>query len=312
MARDQGARAQLAAVFESTYGTAPASGYKRMPFVSDTLGADQPLLESELLGYGRDPLAPIKDAVTVDGDIVVPMDAESLGFWLKGAFGQPVSTGTTPKTHTYNSGSYTLPSMSLEKQLPNVPYFPMRSGVVVDKLSWQMARKGLLTMTVGLIAQGETPAAVTGAGTLTDFTLQRFGHFNGSIKRDTVALANIISAEITYGNNLDRIETIRSDGKIDGLDPGMAMLSGSFVARFDSQTLLNQAIAGTPCELEFSHVIDANASFKLTAHAVYLPRPEIPIEGPQGIQATFNWVAARAVSPARMCTAVLINNVASY
>ncbi len=312
MAREQGARSQLAAAFETVYGTAPASGYKRLPFVSDGLGAEQPLLESELLGYGRDPLAPIKDAVTVDGDIVVPMDAEAMGVWLKGALGAPVTTGTTPKIHTFNSGSYDLPSLSLEKQMPTVPYFAMRSGVKVNTLSWSMVRSGLLTMTVGLIAQGESKSATTVAGTLTDYALQRFGHFNGAIKRDTLAMANIISAEINYSNNLDRVETIRADGKIDGLDPGMAMLSGSFVARFDSETLLDQAINGTPCELEFSHVIGANASFKLTVHAVYLPRPDIPIEGPQGIQATFNWMAARAVSPSRMCTAVLTNTVATY
>jgi len=75
MARAHGARAQMALAFETTYGTLPASGYTRMPFASTTLGAEQPLLNSELLGYGRDPLAPIKDALTADGDVVVPIDA---------------------------------------------------------------------------------------------------------------------------------------------------------------------------------------------------------------------------------------------
>ena len=56
MARAQGARSQLAAAFETTYGTAPASGFMQMPFASASLGAEQPLLASELLGYGRDPL----------------------------------------------------------------------------------------------------------------------------------------------------------------------------------------------------------------------------------------------------------------
>ena len=65
----------------------PWSGFTRMPFASTSLGAEQPLLNSELLGYGRDPLAPIKDAVTADGDVVVPLDAEAFGFWLKAAFG---------------------------------------------------------------------------------------------------------------------------------------------------------------------------------------------------------------------------------
>jgi len=99
MARAQGARSQLAAAFETTYGTAPASGYMQMPFTSASLGAEQPLLSSELLGYGRDPLAPIKDAVTADGDVAVPIDAEAFGFWLKAGFGVPTTTGTTNKTH---------------------------------------------------------------------------------------------------------------------------------------------------------------------------------------------------------------------
>ena len=93
MARAQGARALMALAFETTYGTPPVGGYTRMPFASTSLGAEQPLLNSELLGYGRDPLAPIKDAVTADGDVVVPLDAEAFGFWLKAAFGTPTSTG---------------------------------------------------------------------------------------------------------------------------------------------------------------------------------------------------------------------------
>ena len=57
MARAQGARALMALAFETTYGTPPGGGFTRMPFASTSLGAEQPLLNSELLGYGRDPLA---------------------------------------------------------------------------------------------------------------------------------------------------------------------------------------------------------------------------------------------------------------
>jgi len=90
----------MALAFETTYGTPPASGLTRMPFASTSLGAEQPLLNSELLGYGRDPLAPIKDVVTADGDVVVPLDAEAFGFWLKAAFGAPTTTGAeAPYTH---------------------------------------------------------------------------------------------------------------------------------------------------------------------------------------------------------------------
>ena len=157
MARSQGARALMALAFETTYGTPPASGFTRMPFASTSLGAEQPLLNSELLGYGRDPLAPIKDAVTADGDVVVPLDAEAFGFWLKAAFGTPTTTGAeAPYTHEFQSGSWTLPSMSIETGMPEVPRYAMNSGCVLDQITWQMQRSGLLTATARLVAQGET------------------------------------------------------------------------------------------------------------------------------------------------------------
>ena len=82
--------------------------------------------------------------------------------------------------------------------------------------------------------------------------------------------------------------------------------------RFSDTTLVTQGIDGTPCELEFNYSLGANASFTFTAHAVYLPIPRIEFAGPQGVQASFDWQAAKATSPARMCTATLINSIASY
>ncbi len=424
MARQTGALVALNAVFESTYGVAPGSGYRTIPFGPGTrIGSSRPLLENELLGFGRDPLAPVLDADTSDGELVVPIDVENWGIWLKAAFGQatvagvvaasgsiafsgqpavnstvtingtvftfvasgatgnqcniganlaatmtalavvlnasvvpgvalatytgvaaalnivydttghagntftlaasvsPVSNGTVSgatltggaNTHTMNSGAATLPSLSIEAAYPQVPAFEMVSGCVVDSLRWQMRRSGLLTARVGLIAQGAAaPAASTGAGTPTAFTLQRFSPFNGSINRNGAALGNIVSADIEYSNNLDPVETIRADGKIDGIDPTIASLKGKIVVRFADLTLFNQAIAGTPCELAFNHEIGASAKFNYTAHAVYLERPSVPIEGPKGIEVQFDFMAAKAVSPARMSTAVLTNGVAVY
>ena len=160
MARSLGARARLALGFETTYGTPPASGFIRMPFAPGlTVAAEQPLLDSELLGYGRDPLAPVKDAITADGDVVVPIDAEAWGHWLKAAFGAPTTSGTGPYTHEFQSGAWDLPSFALEKGLPEVPHFAMYPGCRVNQLQWSMERSGLVTATVGVIAQGEDKSA---------------------------------------------------------------------------------------------------------------------------------------------------------
>jgi len=312
MARAQGARAQMALAFETTYGTPPVGGYTRMPFASTSLGAEQLLLNSELLGYGRDPLAPIKDAVTADGDIVMPIDAEAFGFWLKAAFGDPATTGTGPWTHEFLSGNWTLPSLTIETGMPEVPRYATYSGCVLDQLSWQVQRSGLLTATAQMIAQGETVGTTSGAGTPAELALKRFGHFNGAITRDGAALGNVVSAEITYANNLDRVETIRSDGRIDGADPSIAALTGRIEVRFADQTLVTQAINGDPCEFEFAYTLPSGESLTFTVHAVYLPRPRIEISGPQGVQATFDWQAARDPVLGRMCTATLVNDIEVY
>ena len=156
------------------------------------------------------------------------------------AFGEPITTGTGPWTHGFRSGGWVLPSMSIETAMPEVPRFAMYSGCVLDQISWQLQRSGLLTATARLVAQGETVATTTAAGTPAELGLKRFGHFNGSITRNGSALGNVVSAEITYANNLDRIETIRSDGRIDGADPSIAALTGRVEVRFADQ------VAGEP------------------------------------------------------------------
>ena len=313
MARAQGARAQLAAAFETTYGVAPASGFTRMPFASSSLGADQPLLNSELLGYGRDPLPPVLDATTADGDVVVPIDTDAFGIWLKGAFGQPTSSGTTGNyTHEYVSGLWSLPSMAIETGIPEVPHYAMYAGCKVDRLNWRMQRSGLLTATVSIVAQGETVANVSAAGTPADVPVERFGSFHGEVRRNGALLGNVVSAEITYANNLDRIEVIRADGLIDGADPSIAALTGRMDVRFADRVLLDQAIAGEPCEMQFAYVMPTGEEFRLTAHAVWLPRPRARIDGPAGIQTSFDWQAARDATAGRMATVTLKNARATY
>lgn len=313
MARAQGARAQMALAFETVYGTPPASGYTRMPFASSTLGGRQPLIESELLGYGRDPLAPIKDALTVDGDVVIPVDLRAIGYWLKAAFGAPTTTAAGGDfTHVFHSGAWDLPSMAIEVGLPEVPSFAMFAGCMVDQLNFSMQRSGQLTATARLVAQGEVPATSAQTGTLAAIDLQRFGHFNGAISRNGSALANVVSTEASYQNRLDRIETIRDDGKIDGADPSLAALTGRIDARFSDTVLLDQAISGAPCAITMGWTLPGGHSLSIVAHAVYLPRPSREISGPQGVQVSFEWQAALDPITGRMATVTLVNDVEEY
>ena len=238
----------------------------------------------------------------------MPIDTEAFGFWLKGAFGTPVTTGTGPYTHVFTSGNWSLPSLSIETGLPEVPSYAMYGGCVVDKIGWQMARSGLLTANVDLIAQGETLATNSGAGTPAPVTLKRFGHFNGSLTRNGADIGNIVGADLSYANNLDRVETIRADGKIDGADPSIAALTSKIDVRFADTTLLTQAINNTECSLEFGYSLPTGEGLTIDVHRVFLPRPRREIQGPQGIQMSFDWQAAQQESGDPMVTLTLVNN----
>ncbi|WP_299131727.1 hypothetical protein [uncultured Amaricoccus sp.] len=71
-------------------------------------------------------------------------------------------------------------------------------------------------------------------------------------------------------------------------------------------------IPDSPAEVEFTYALDADTSFALTAHAVYLPKPKLALQGPGGVQASFAWQAARDPTLGRMATATLRNDVPIY
>ncbi len=161
MARAYGANASLLAAFETTYGSTPVDGYWQLPFVSTSLGSEQGLIANDLIGLGRDPSAPIRDVIKVEGDMVVPLDVRHTGLWLKALLGDPTSVGTGVVTHTFASGKPSLPSLTLETGLPDIPAWFVASGVMVNSLQVSFARSGAANATVGLARCGALPAGMT-------------------------------------------------------------------------------------------------------------------------------------------------------
>jgi hypothetical protein len=91
MGRARGANALMNVKEETTYGTPPTGNYIQMPYVSTDLGPEQGLIESDLLGQGREPEDPVLDVVNNNGNLVVPVDVRAFGHWLKLYFGDPVT-----------------------------------------------------------------------------------------------------------------------------------------------------------------------------------------------------------------------------
>jgi Phage tail tube protein len=88
----------------------------------------------------------------------------------------------------------------------------------------------------------------------------------GSVKRAGSPVGNLTGGSITYSNNLEKIETIRDDGLIEGADPTIAALTGRIDVRFADTTLIDLAAGGTPVNLEFGYALSAQATL---VHEVY-------------------------------------------
>jgi hypothetical protein len=284
-----------------------------MPFLSCDLGAEQPLLDADVIGVGsnRDPAAPFLDTVTVQGQAVVPVDLVNIGHWLRLLLGPPITTGTSPNfIHSFGSGAPTLPSNSIEIGYPDVPSYDVCTGVRADTLEIDFSPTGPATATFGLMGQGSARTGASSGGTPVSAPYTAFNKAQGSISRSGAALAQVTGARMTYANGMEMVRTIRADRKIEGVDAGIARCTGQVTVRFADTTLLTQAQNGTAAEFAFAYSIDANRSFTVTLHEVYLALAKTPIEGPAGVEASFDFRAAFNATATRMMTAVLRNQQA--
>lgn len=313
MARAYGSRAQLLGKTESVYGTAPSGNWAKLGFISANIGSEQGLIESPVLGYGRDPIEPFQDVINDSGDIVVPVDVRNIGFWLTGLLGAAADTGSgDPYTHVFSSAATSLPSRALEIGMPEPAQYFVQTGALVNSMAFAFSRSGAAQATVNLLAQKETRGGSTSGGTPTVATYTPFSQFQGAIKKDGSALTNVTGATLLYANSLDGVPGIRSDGLIDGIDPGMAACSGTIEARFADATLLAAAEDSTTCSIELSYTIGATRKLTLLVNQVRLTKPKIPVQGPGGIQASFAWQGFQIPGGTAMLTATLINDVESY
>ncbi len=211
--------------------------------------------------------------------------------------------------HSFESGSDDLPSYSLEVGMPQVPAFFLNTGVVMNSIGFDFQRSGAAAATVNVIAQGETRFGATQGGAPQQLTFNRTSQFQGEIRRGGEKIGNLTSGSITYSNNVERIETIRDDGKIDGADPTIAALTGSITVRFADTTFIDLASSGTPIDLEFTYTLAPNLSLVVMAHEVHLPKPRLAVSGAGGVEATFDFQGAKNETAGCMVTVKLLNDL---
>lgn len=215
--------------------------------------------------------------------------------------------------HVFTAGALAHPDAAIQLGFPEVPHYGMNYGVMANDMSIQMQRSGLLNATIGLIGQGENTDASSMAGSLeADWVMERFSQFTGVIEQDGVPLGKIESAALRIGNNLDKDESIRPDGRIGGADPAMLSVGLDITARFADRVLHDKATSKTPISVRLGWQISATKRLDFYMENVRLPRRKVGLTGPGGIRTTFQMKPTEKAATQRTLRAVLVNDVASY
>jgi hypothetical protein len=282
--------------------------------LADTLTA----LAADLNAATDPAIAVASYAVEDDTALVITHDAtgpDGNAFTLDASAAQrsaPTLTGGGYR-HVWRSGADSIPSFLIEIGHPKLttPVFFRHAGAVLEELSFQMGQEGPANATVSVVAQGEETASATLDANPAAFALRRFSQGRGRILRAGTPLAGVTAGSLTFSNGIERVRSIREDGRIDGADPTLATCEGSLTVRFDGETLMAEAASGDPVALVYGFAMAEGYALSFTLPRVYLPKPKYSITGPAGVEASFDWRAA-ADATGVMLEVALLNDVPTH
>lgn len=85
-------RARLKFATPGTYAEKPSGNWNEIPVMRIANGVDQPLTPDPRLGQGREPNDPTPEIRRVNPSADVPLDLRNFGYWLKAAYGAPLTS----------------------------------------------------------------------------------------------------------------------------------------------------------------------------------------------------------------------------
>jgi hypothetical protein len=195
------------------------------------------------------------------------------------------------------------------------------SEAQVDQIAASMIEFGwtnpiLIDENAGILAGHGRLLAARKLG-LAEVPVIRFEHLSEAQKRAYLIADNQLALQAGWSEELlaQELALLRDESfdldlvGFDATDPTIAARTGRIDVRFAETTLIDLAADGTPVDLEFAYTLSAQAKLVLTAHEVYLPKPKLAVEGPGGVQASFDFRGAKNDVAGRMLTVTLTNDL---
>ena len=269
MATAKGSASAIQVDFETTFATDPASPVGRsLPFNSCDLAANAAIITPGTITGNRNPVQPARGNVSVDGSVVVPVDLNCFGFWLKGLLGAPTTTGASdPYTHVYKVGS-SIPSMVIEKMLTDISQYEKFNGCKINSMKLGFGGDGELVATLDIMGAKQTLSGTTYDSTPTAIALDRVSNFQAALKEGGSTISIVTGGEISVENGLDGgLYCVGGGGQRGDIPEGFVKVSGSITALFQDLALLNKALAATESSLELT--------FTSGTHSLAIKIPEL-------------------------------------
>jgi len=317
MAQGKGYKSYIVMDWEDTYGTSPSSATGvKIPFNTCDLKVSQPNQRANTITGNRSSTKPFRGNKDVAGTIVVPVDTQAIGIWLKALLGAPSTTGSvSPYTHSFYEKDI-LSSFLLDVAHPDLTLYYLYNGLKVNTFAMTVGGDGELIATIGVSGSKETKGASAYDGTPSeDFSGMlpgRFEVFECALKEAGSSISYLTEISLDINNNLAPAYCIGDAGIKSSLVEGIIGLTGSITGLFQDDALLLKGRNQTETSLTVTFT-QGTYSLEIEFDEVVLSYDRPAISGPEGLLVNLTWDAFyENGASSHAITATLINSVASY
>jgi hypothetical protein len=287
MTQATGFNAQLLMDFETEFGQTPATiAAVKLPLNSAGLKATRNVIETNTITGRRDAPAPLWGKVDVSGTVVVPVDQEAIGYWLKAMFGDPATTppatGQTVYTHVFRPG-LAQPSLLLEQGFTDIGVYELFNGCKINKFAVTCGGDAELTASIDVLGAGEKIQTASCCSAPATVNWARYNQFQASVTEGGAAIGSVTEAslEIEFGLSGDNY-ALGGNGLRTALPEGALKVSGKIKAFFENENLLDKAVNHSETSLRFK-LTDNNNSLEFVMPEVVYESNAPGIEGSKGI-----------------------------
>lgn len=292
MGHQTGAGSSVLIGFQSNISTVATDGFV-IAVNNSSLAAKRNQNTPQTIRGNLNPVEPFTGNLSASGSITVPVDSIQFWYLLKMAFGDPITVGSDPYTHTYKAGD-TRPYITVEHQfteLGTAKYFRYL-GAKVNAVSMSMGDDGELVAKFDLVAANRTIASSSFDASPTTLGFSRLQNNQLALEEGGATISNAKMVSLNINFNCDTSNYVIGGGGVLGSIPdGVMTVSGKLDALFEDTTLLEKAINETESSLQATFTGSSSSILDITLPEVKYAQNDPSIDGPQGLAVSLDYSA---------------------